>query len=86
MGFEIADQAPRGEHVTDYDREHAPLYLRMLDAEAAGAAWEDVAGRLLQVDPLKDRDRARLRFETHLARARWLRAGGLGGLGAAPLH
>jgi len=72
----IADRAPNETKLTDYDRTQAKVYLRLLDAEASGAAWEDVARRLLGVDPTRDRDAARLRYETHLARARWLRDGG----------
>lgn len=72
----INDQAPRDPVVTDYDRACAKTYLRLLDAEGAGASWEEATARLLQVDPARDRERARLRYETHIARARWLRDGG----------
>jgi len=71
----ISDQAPRDPNLTDYDRACAKVYLRLLDAEAAGASWEEATARLLQVDPGRDRERARLRYETHMARARWLRDG-----------
>jgi hypothetical protein len=76
VGFAIADRPPSGDQLTDYDRDQAALYLRLLDAETAGASWEDVARRILGVDPGQDRDRARLRYETHLSRARWIRDGG----------
>jgi hypothetical protein len=73
VSSEIADLAPSGDQLTDYDRERAPLYIRLLDAEQAKASWEEVARRLLRIDPDQDRDRARLRYETHLARAHWMR-------------
>lgn len=76
MTFFIADQAPSDTKVTDYDRAHLTLYLRLLDADREQAAWDEVASILLVIDPVKERDRARLRYETHLARARWMSDGG----------
>ncbi len=76
MSVDIADRAPCESEVTDYDRAHLKLYLRLLDADAAAAAWGEVSQRLLGMDPNQDRDRAWLRYETHLARARWMRDGG----------
>jgi hypothetical protein len=73
---ELRERAPQGEPLTDYDREHATVYLRLLDAEAAGADWREVAAIVLKVDPAHDPDRARIMHETHLARAQWLRDGG----------
>ena len=58
--------------VTDYDKAHLKLYLRLLDADAEGAAWEEAARQLLHIDPVAERDRALRRHETHLARARWM--------------
>lgn len=76
----IADRAPSADQLTDYDRDQAALYLRLLDAERVAAPWEEVARRVLGVDPEKDRDRARLRYETHVSRARWMRDQGYGQL------
>ena len=72
MTSAIADEAPTAPVVTDYDKAHLKLYLRLLDADAAGAAWDEVAPRLLETDPAVEQDRARRRHETHLARARWM--------------
>ena len=72
MTFLVADEAPTAPMVTDYDKAHLKLYLRLLDADAEGAAWEQVASVLLDVDPVAERDRALRRHETHLARARWM--------------
>jgi len=70
--FLVADEAPTAPMVTDYDKAHLKLYLRLLDADAEGAAWEQVARLLLDIDPVAERDRALRRHESHLARARWM--------------
>lgn len=72
----ISALAPSEPELTDYDRAHVVTYLRLLDAEAAGASWEEVARLLLGVDPGKARDEARLRYETHADRARWMASQG----------
>ena len=72
MTFLVADEAPTAPMVTDYDKAHLKLYLRLLDADAEGAAWEEAARLLLGIDPVAERDRALHRHETHLARARWM--------------
>ena len=72
MTFLVADEAPTAPMVTDYDKAHLKLYLRLLDADAEGAAWEQVARLLLDIDPVAERDRALRRHESHLARARWM--------------
>lgn len=68
----IADAPPGGQHVTDYDRTHAKTYLRLLDAEAAGADWREVARIVLGLDPAHDAEHARRVHEAHLNRARWM--------------
>ena len=68
----VADQAPRDSEVTDYDREHFPTYLRLLDAETEGADWAEVARIVLQIDPTDEPERARRAWESHLARAKWM--------------
>ena len=72
MTLAIADEAPTAPMVTDYDKAHLKLYLRILDADEEGAAWEEVAKVLLEIDPVAEPDRARRRHESHLARARWM--------------
>lgn len=68
----IAEAPPTDDHVTDYDRKHTKTYLRLLDAEAAGADWREVASIVLGLDPVADADRARRVHDAHLARARWM--------------
>ena len=70
--IEVAPRAPSGPELTDYDRAHLVTYLRLLDAEAAGAPWEEAARILLSADPAKGRDAARMQYETHAMRARWM--------------
>ena len=67
----LRDRAPSGE-LTDYDREHAALYLRLLDADAEGADWREVARIVLKADPAKEPERAKRMWASHLARARWM--------------
>ncbi|MTV19112.1 MULTISPECIES: DUF2285 domain-containing protein [Bradyrhizobium] len=68
---EVADLAPDVPQLTPYDEQHAVTYLRLLDAEADGADWRDVARIVLCIDPVLEPDRARRAFESHLARAKW---------------
>ena len=69
---DIADVAPTDSVLTVYDEEHIITYLRMLDAEAEGADWREVAKLVLQIDPQLEPERARRAFDTHLARAKWM--------------
>lgn len=69
----IRDQAPDEERLTDYDRHHVSVYLRLLDAEAAGASWEDAARVVLGIDAEVEPERAKTVHESHISRARWLR-------------
>ena len=80
----LRDEAPTDAAVTEYDRLHAPQYLRLLDAEKAGAPWEQAAAIVLGVDPQTEPERARRMFETHLARAKWMIEEGYRGLLSMP--
>jgi hypothetical protein len=68
----VADVAPGGPALTEYDEEHVVTYMRVLDADQQGADWRDVSRIVLRIDPDRDADRARLAFESHLSRARWI--------------
>jgi hypothetical protein len=65
---DVSDTAPSGSVLTAYDEEHLVTYLRLLDADADGADWRDVARIVLHLDPEREFDRARRAFESHLAR------------------
>jgi type VI secretion system activator RovC-like protein len=67
---DVADEAPTASVLTGYDEEHLVTYLRLLDAEANGADWKEVARIMLHLDPAQEPDRARRAWISHLARAR----------------
>ncbi len=71
-----SEQAPTDEALTDYDREHLIVYLRLLDAAADNADWREVARLVLNIDPDQDPEGAHRTFESHLHRARWMARGG----------
>ena len=69
---DVADTAPSDSVLTPYDEEHLVTYLRLLDADAEGADWYEVARLVLHLDPEHESDRARRTFDTHLSRAKWM--------------
>lgn len=74
--FDFLDQPPGGAALTAYDRSHLKLYLRLLDADAAGAHWEEVVETLFGISPSAEPDRAARVHATHLARAKWMTQNG----------
>ena len=66
------DCPPESPVVTSYDERHFVTYLRLLDAAAEAADWQEVVRIVFGLDPEMDPDRARLVHDTHLARARWM--------------
>jgi hypothetical protein len=83
----MLDTAPSGGVLTGYDEQHLVTYLRLLDAEAEGADWQEVARIVLHIDPISEPERAHLAWASHLARARWMTESGYRHLlrGGAPL-
>ena len=77
---DVADTAPSDSVLTVYDEEHVVTYLRLLDADAVGADWREVARIVLHLDPEHESDRARKAFESHLSRAKWMTEQGYGHL------
>lgn len=69
---DFCDRPPGGDTLTDYDRAHFKLYIRLLDAEADGADWREAVEILFGIDPAAEPKRARLVHDTHLARAHWM--------------
>ena len=69
---DVDDVAPTGNDITPYDEQHYVTYLRLLDAKAEGADWQEVARIVLHRDPAADEARTRRCWESHLARAEWL--------------
>ena len=72
----VSDTAPSGGVLTGYDEQHLVTYLRLLDAEAEGADWHEVARIVLHIDPAQEPDRAHRAWTSHLARARWMTESG----------
>jgi hypothetical protein len=69
---EFLERPPESASVTDYDREHMTLYLRLLDAASDGAAWEEAVSILFGINPTAEPERARRVHDSHLARAKWM--------------
>ncbi|NEU97982.1 DNA -binding domain-containing protein [Bradyrhizobium uaiense] len=69
---DVNDAAPTDSILTPYDQEHAVTYMRLLDADAEGADWREVAEIVLRIDPKRQPERAHRAYETHLARAKWM--------------
>ena len=69
---DAADSAPDDPVLTSYDEQHLVTYWRLLDAEADGADWREVARIVLHIDPDHEPARARNAFDSHLARAKWM--------------
>ena len=66
------DAPPTEESVTDYDLQHRITYLRLLDAQADGASWQEVASVIFGFDLDGDYERARRVHQAHLERALWM--------------
>jgi hypothetical protein len=50
---QVADTAPDEPFLTGYDMAHLVTYLRLLDADAEGADWREVAAIVLELDVAK---------------------------------
>lgn len=66
------DEPPESSTLTDYDRTHMKLYLRLMDAATEGADWREVVTVLFGLDPAREPERARRVHDSHLARAHWM--------------
>jgi hypothetical protein len=55
----VADVAPIERFLTGYDMDHLVTYLRLLDADADGADWREVARIVLRLDVENDQGRAK---------------------------
>jgi hypothetical protein len=66
------DQPPQLDRVSVYDEHHLATYLRLLDAEAEGADWREAVAFIFGIDADKEPARAKLMYDSHLARAHWM--------------
>jgi len=72
----FTDTAPREPRLTEYDRAHLATYIRLLDAVAQNADWEEAASLILGMNAKSEPDRARRAYDSHLARAQWMTSAG----------
>ena len=72
----IAETAPSDASVTGYDEQHLIVYLRLLDADTEDADWREVARIVLGLDPVREADRAKAIWRSHLAQAKWMSENG----------
>jgi len=93
---DVEDEAPTVDTITPYDERRFVTYLRLLDADAEGADWREVARIVLHRDPERAPERSLRCWQSHLRRAHWMTESGyrhlLGGPAAVmpprpgPLH
>ena len=68
----VADEVPWPERLTEYDDRHVETYARLLEAANEGMAKDEIARRILGIDPDAEPGRARKAVKSHMARARWM--------------
>ncbi|ESX66876.1 hypothetical protein X759_27145 [Mesorhizobium sp. LSHC420B00] len=68
----LRDEVPWSESLTSYDRQHFKIYLRILDACADNASEEEMAHRILGIDPSIEPVRAKKALRSHIDRANWM--------------
>jgi len=68
----VADTAPDEPFLTGYDMSHLVTYLRLLDADAEGADWREVARIVLGLDVEREPERTKQVWQSHLTRAKWM--------------
>lgn len=70
------DRPPDSAKLTPYDERHLSTYLRLLDASEEGADWREAVRVIFGLDPMCEPERARLVYDSHMARARWMMEAG----------
>lgn len=68
----VADEVPWSERITPYDERQFKTYMRLLDAEADGADWQEVVRIVLGRDPEAEPEKSFHCWEDHLRRAQWM--------------
>jgi hypothetical protein len=76
MKTELSQEPLNTAVLTGYDRRHLITYLRLLDADADGADWREVASIVLGFDSDVDPEGAHRIWEEHLKRAKWMTTSG----------
>jgi hypothetical protein len=70
------DRPPESAQLTAYDESHFATYLRLLDADEEDADWQEAVRTIFGLDPDREPERARIVYDSHLARARWMTQAG----------
>jgi hypothetical protein len=73
---DLLECPPNADEITDYDKSHFVTYLRLLDADAEGADWQEVASVVLGLDVTSDFETAERTHRNHLDRAKWMTING----------
>ena len=68
----VADEVPWSDRLIEYDERHHEIYVRLLEATNEGLPKDDIARRILGIDPDAEPERARKAVESHVARAQWM--------------
>ncbi|MER9469394.1 DUF2285 domain-containing protein [Mesorhizobium sp. M0482] len=68
----LKEEVPWSDSLTTYDRQHFTTYLRLLDAGADEASYEEMAQVILGLDPVQEPERARKIVRSHVDRANWM--------------
>jgi hypothetical protein len=67
-----ADAPPWSNDLTSYDREHFPLYMRLLSAVQEFTPDGEICANLFGIDAVREPERAQKCLSSHLTRALWL--------------
>ena len=67
-----ATDVPSVDAILPYDEAHFEMYVRILDASAAGAGLGEIAASILGINPQTEPERAIRAARSHLRRARWM--------------
>ncbi|TIL34338.1 DUF2285 domain-containing protein [Mesorhizobium sp.] len=68
----IFEEVPWSDSITAYDKENFTIYMRILDFCADEASIEEMAERILGIDPVLEPVRARKAVRSHIDRANWM--------------
>ncbi|WP_353842255.1 hypothetical protein [Mesorhizobium sp.] len=66
------EEVPWSDSITVYDKENITIYLQILDFCADEASIEEMAERILGIDPALEPVRARNAVRSHIDRANWM--------------
>jgi Uncharacterized conserved protein (DUF2285) len=69
---DLLESPPAEDEITDYDERHFVAYLRLLDADAEGTDWQEIAAIVLGLDVAGDVGAAERTYRNHLDRAKWM--------------